>query len=198
MTYIKTNIPQPGIVELLLYKSATGNALSNLAHTLLHGPSLLSRGERELIAAYVSHLNECSFCHHSHAAAANAHLNDAGKSIQAIIHDPQQADISAKMKALLAIAAKVQQSGKQVTQADVDAARAAGAVDEEVHDTVLIAAAFCMFNRYVDGLGTQPAAPHEYAAMGQRMASQGYQYPSAFLRKIFLYWSRFTQKKSAG
>lgn len=194
MTYIKTDIPQPGIVELLFYKPSTGNALSNLAHTLLHGPSGLTPGERELLAAYVSHLNQCSFCHHSHAAAANAHLNDKGKTIAGILQNLQQADITAKMKALLALAAKVQQSGKMVQQADVDAARAAGATDEDVHDTVLIAAAFCMFNRYVDGLGTQTATDEEYGPMGLRMARQGYQYPSSLFRKIILFWIKRKNK----
>ena len=81
MTYIKTDIPQPGIVELLFYKGSTGKALSNLAQTLMHGPSQLSSGERELIASYVSDLNNCEFCHESHSASANFHLNDHGNTV---------------------------------------------------------------------------------------------------------------------
>jgi alkylhydroperoxidase/carboxymuconolactone decarboxylase family protein YurZ len=75
----------------------------------------------------------------------------------------------------LNIAGKVQQGGKNVTSADVTRARAEGATDREIHDAVLIAAAFCMFNRYVDGLATlTPTDPAAYDQMGQRMAKQGY------------------------
>ncbi|MFN9393046.1 MAG: carboxymuconolactone decarboxylase family protein [Flavobacteriales bacterium] len=170
MAYIHTGNRHPGIVELLEYKTSTGRALTELAHTLLLGDSALSSGERELIASYVSWLNDCPFCHLSHAAAANAHLGDNGHTIACIIRDPAAADISEKMKLLLGLAAKVRLGGKAVRQEDVDACRECGATDEEIHDTVLIAAAFCMFNRYVDGLGTAPAGPEEYEEMGKGMA----------------------------
>jgi hypothetical protein len=73
------------------------------------------------------------------------------------------------------IAGKVQQNGRLVTEADVEAARREGATDREIHDTVLIAAAFSMFNRYVDGLATwAPTDAESYDEMGRRMAEQGY------------------------
>jgi uncharacterized peroxidase-related enzyme len=187
MTYIKTGVEQPGIVELLLYKGSTGKALSNLAHTLLHGPSNLSAGERELIASYVSNLNNCEFCYCSHSASANVHLKDQGDTVRCLVQDPDTAPVSEKMKALLNIASKVQQSGKAVTQQDIDWAKAKGATDEDLHDTVLIAAAFCMYNRYVDGLDTQLAEEDDYADMGKRLAKKGYKYPPLFLRK-FVIW----------
>lgn len=187
MTYIKSGVDQPGIVELLFYKGPTGKALSNLAHTLLHGPSQLSSGERELIASYVSNLNNCEFCYRSHSASANAHLNDHGETVRCMVKNPNEAPVSEKMKALLAIAGKVKQSGRAVMQEDIDRAREKGATDEDVHDTVLIAAAFCMYNRYVDGLGTRPAADDEYPDIGKRLAKKGYKYPPLFLRK-FVIW----------
>jgi uncharacterized peroxidase-related enzyme len=192
MAYINTGINQPGIVELLFYKNSTGNALSNLANALLIEQSPLTSGERELIASYVSYLNKCEFCHLSHTAAANAHLNDNGHTVQCVIDNVDTANVSDKMKQLLRIAAKVQQSGKAVTADDVQQAKAAGANDEEIHDTVLIAAAFCMFNRYVDGLGTTPAKKEDYAEMGQRMA-KGYKMPPNFLKKLIL---RMMNRKS--
>ncbi len=195
MTYIKTGVNQPGIVELLFYKGSTGKALSNLAHTLLHGPSKLSSGERELIASYVSKLNNCEFCHHSHSAAANAHLNDQGRTVSCIVENPKDAPVSEKMKALLMIAEKVQQSGKTVSQADIDRAKEKGASDEDLHDTVLIAAAFCMYNRYVDGLGTIPAESSEYPAMGERLAKKGYKYPPVFLRRLIIWMMNRKQNK---
>lgn len=183
MTYIRTDIPQPGIVELLFYKGPTGSALSNLAQTILKGPSPLTSGERELIAAYVSWLNNCEFCHKSHAASANAHLGDNGKAIACLREDPTTAPVSEKMKALLQIAGKVQISGREVTPELVEQARKAGASDEEIHDTVLVAAAFCMYNRYVDGLHTTlPENDSDYGNMGVRLASKGYSYPPKFMR----------------
>jgi uncharacterized peroxidase-related enzyme len=192
MAYINTGIKQPGIVELLFYKNVTGNALSNLANALLIETSPLSSGERELIASYVSYLNECEFCHLSHSAAANEHLGDNGKTISCIIENIDTANITEKLKKLLRIAGKVQKSGKFVKKEDIDEAKSSGATDEEIHDTVLIAAAFCMFNRYVDGLGTTPAKKEDYMEMGKRMA-KGYKMPPNFLKKIIL---KLMNKKS--
>lgn len=183
MTYIQTNIPQAGIVELLFYKGPTGDALSKLAHTILHGPSTLSSGERELIASYVSYLNNCEFCHRSHSAAANEHLGDNGNAVACVKSDIDTAPVSEKMKHLLRIAAKVQKSGREVSPDLVEAAKKAGATDEELHDTVLVAAAFCMYNRYVDGLNTTlPENTEDYVDMGKRLAKKGYKYPPVFMR----------------
>lgn len=196
MTYIRTGIQQPGILELLFYKGPTGKALANLAQTLLHGPSQLSRGERELIASYVSELNKCEFCCESHSASASYHLQDNGNLVATIRSDPDHAPISGKMKALLKIAGQVQKSGREVTPQHIEAARKEGASDEEIHDTVLISAAFCMYNRYVDGLGTNlPALQEEYLPMGKRMATVGYKYPPLFLRKLVI---RMMNKRGNG
>jgi len=195
MTYIKTDIPQPGIVELLFYKGPTGRALSKLAHTLLHGPSTLTSGERELIASHVSALNDCEFCHESHSASANAHFNDQGGVVKSLKIGVDKAEVSDKMKALLKIAGKVQISGKEVTPDLIEQAKKEGATDEEIHDTVLIASAFCMYNRYVDGLNTNlPEKKEEYVDMGKRMAKVGYKYPPLFMRKFVI---RQMKKKSS-
>lgn len=194
MTYINTGIKQPGIVELLFYKGPTGKALSNLAHTLLKGKSSLSSGNRELIASYVSKLNNCEFCHDSHSAAVNSHFSDNGEKVKCVIDDINSAPISGKMKALLNIAKKVQINGREVSQNDIDNAIQNGANDEDIHDTVLIAAAFCMFNRYVDGLGTMlPDDKQDYIEMGKRLAKKGYKYPPLFLRKFII---RMLNKKA--
>ena len=188
MAYINTGIDQPGILELLFYKEPTGKALSDLAQTLLHGPSTLTPGERELIASYVSKLNNCEFCHESHSASANTHLNDNGDMVRCIITNLDTAPISEKMKSLLRLAGKVQKSGREVKPDDIEAAKKAGATDEEIHDAVLVAAAFCMYNRYVDGLGTSlPKAKEDYVPMGKRLATKGYKYPPMFMRK-FVIW----------
>lgn len=176
MAHIKLlNEELPGIVGLLNYRPETGKPLTDLAEVLLRGPSTLTSGEREIIAASVSYWNKCHFCHTSHAAAAVAHLGCGPGLIDDIKAGLPQTPVSEKLRALLHIAHQVQQSGKEVTEEDITVARGYGATDLEIHDTVLIAAAFCMFNRYVDGMGTWAPLPNEaYAAMGERMAHVGY------------------------
>ncbi len=106
-------------------------------------------------------------------------ISAATRWSQQVKTDLASAEVSPKLKALLVIAGKVQQDGKLVTAADVEAARREGATDQEIHDTVLIAAAFSMYNRYVDGLGTfQPTDPAMYAQMGEHLAEEGYLVPS--------------------
>jgi uncharacterized peroxidase-related enzyme len=179
MAHIKLlNEELPGISGLLTNNPRTAVPLLNLAETLLRGSSTLTSAERELIASYVSHLNDCHFCHTSHGAAAAAHLACDLSLIDDIKQNFVKTEISLKLRALLNIAAKVQKGGKHVLEADVEAARSKGATDEEIHDSVLIAAAFCMFNRYVDGLGTwAPKENEAYREMGEKMAFLGYNRP---------------------
>jgi uncharacterized peroxidase-related enzyme len=165
----------PGITGPMRFRPETAKPLNELAEVLLRAPNSLPAGERELIAAYVSGLNECNFCRDSHSAFAAVQL-DAGMSlVDQVRADPETAPISAKLRALLRIAAAVREDGRKVTPAMVDAARAEGATDVEIHDTVLIAAAFSMFNRYVDGLGTLlPDTPERYTETAQRIVEHGY------------------------
>lgn len=182
MTFIKTGVHKYGIVELLFYKGKTGKALSNLADTLLRGPSPLSRAERELIAFHVSTANDCKFCAASHGAIADALIGDAGLTRKNMYGDPNT--LSEKMKALLDIAAQVQKGGKFVEASAIEKAKQLGACDETLHDTILIASAFCMYNRYVDGLNTSlPKDEAAYAKDAQRIVKSGYAYPPLFLRK---------------
>jgi uncharacterized peroxidase-related enzyme len=165
----------PGILAGMLFRPETAKPLNDLAEVLLRGDSTLTRGERETIAAYVSQLNSCNFCHNSHATFAALQLDGGWDVVDQVMADPATAPISAKLRALLAIAAQVQQSGRAVTDEAVQGARAEGATDVEIHDTVLIAAAFCMFNRYVDGLGTiAPPTRADYEPMGRQIVEFGY------------------------
>ena len=165
----------PGITSAFAFRPETAKPMRELAEVLLRGPNTLTSGERESIAAFVSSRNDCHFCHASHRAAAAHHHGGNYAVVDAVTADPQSAPVPRKLKALLTIAGKVQQSGKDVTAADIERARAEGATDREIHDTVLIAAAFCMYNRYVDGLATfTPTDEQAYDRMGQRMAREGY------------------------
>ncbi|WP_159472122.1 carboxymuconolactone decarboxylase family protein [Dyadobacter sp. 3J3] len=178
MAYIK--IPEedqlPGIRGLMAFRPETARPLNLLAEALLRETDNdLSRGDRELIATYVSYLNDCLFCQSVHGAAAQCYLEDDGNLISQVKKDFQNAPVSDKMKTLLSIAAGVQKGGKYVIPDQIEAAKNEGASDSEIHDTVLIAAAFCMFNRYVDGLGTW-ASPDQasYIPRGIRISEEGY------------------------
>src|SRR3954462_7334007 len=175
MAHIALNSDEPGIRGLFQYRPETALPMNQLAEVLLRGDSTLTRGERELIAAYVSSLNQCRFCTSSHAAFAAAQLPEGMDLVDQVRKDADSAPVSPKLRALLDIAAAVQAGGRNVTGEQADAARAAGATDVEIHDTVLIAAAFCMFNRYVDGLGTwAPQDRQIYVERGPRRAEEGY------------------------
>ena len=175
MPHIKLPEGLQGIRSAMAFRPETAKPLNELAEALLHAPNSLPQADRELIATYVSHLNDCYFCQTVHGAIAAACLNDDYDLVKRVKADFQAAEISEKLKALLIIAAKVQKGGKNVTPADVEAALVQGATDTEIHDTVLIAAAFCMYNRYVDGLDTwQPRDEALYLERGKRTARDGY------------------------
>jgi uncharacterized peroxidase-related enzyme len=175
MAHIQLQKDLPGIVGLLAFNPDTAQPLLQLAEVLLRGPNTLTSAEREMIAAYVSYRNDCDFCQLSHSAAATAHLGGNQLLVDGVKADPETAEVSEKLKALLNLAGQVQKDGKNVSAEAIDRARGQGATDKEIHDTVLIAAAFCMYNRYVDGLQTwQPLETEAYREMGERMAHQGY------------------------
>ena len=174
MPYIPLEDHLPGITGLLEYSKDTAAPIRELTQILLRGPSTLTEGERELIATVVSHRNECTFCTTAHTAAADILLGEADTAAK-VKQDITTAPVSDKMKALLIIAAQVQQSGKNVTAESVQKAKDAGATDIEIHDTVLIAALFCLYNRYVDGLATvTPTDPAFYKGLGERLKNNGY------------------------
>lgn len=174
MPYIPVEEHLPGITGLLEYRKDSAQPIRELTQLLLRGPSTLTEGERELIATIVSHGNECRFCTTAHAGAADLLLGES-TTTQKIREDVETAPVSEKMKALLVIAKQVQQSGKHVTEASVQRAKDAGATDLEIHDCVLIAALFCLYNRYVDGLGTlEPEDPEYYKTLAGRLKTNGY------------------------
>ncbi len=176
MPHIKLPDNVPGIVAPMMAYPETEKHLNGLAEVLLRGESSLTPAERETIAAYVSNGNECFFCTNAHAAVARVHYGEEGAGVvDQVLGDVATAPVSPKMRALLAIADKVRKDGRSVTTEDVEKARAAGADDRALHDTVLIAAAFCMFNRYVDGLATwAPKDMELYKGIGQMLATAGY------------------------
>jgi uncharacterized peroxidase-related enzyme len=177
MAYIELNNQLPGITGLLENRPDTGAPIRELTQILLRGESTLTELERELIATLVSYRNECRFCTSAHAATVKA-LGGTDDLLDKVYHDPGEAPVSEKMRALLVIAAKVQRLGKEVSVSDIEKAKASGASDIEIHDTVLIAALFCLYNRYVDGLGTyRPEDPAYYQRLASRLVTIGYSRP---------------------
>jgi uncharacterized peroxidase-related enzyme len=175
MAHIQLPEGIPGILGPMAFSPQTARPLNELADILLRGPNSLAPAERELIATYVSSQNDCYFCQHAHGAVAAYRLGGDEKLIDDVKANFHSAPISDKLKALLAIAGSVQKGGKLVSGEQIELARSQGATDKEIHDTVLIAAAFCMYNRYVDGLATwAPTDPEMYRANGKRLADHGY------------------------
>jgi uncharacterized peroxidase-related enzyme len=178
MPHISFTEGLPGIRGPMVFSPETTKPLCDLVQVLLTGPHTLTPAEREMIATYVSSENDCHYCQHCHGSTAAQHLGGKPtdyRFIEDVKRDFASTNLSPKMKALLNIAGKVQKGGKQVEPADVAEARREGATDKEIHDTVLIAAAFCMFNRYVDGLATwQPRDPEIYREIGQQTSKLGY------------------------
>ena len=178
MAHIPVAENMPGIRGLMAFRPETALPLNLLAEQLLQAHSTLTKGERELIATYVSTKNQCKYCASTHGAIAKHLLGDDAELVQSVLTNPAEAAISDKLKALITIAGQVQMSGKHVTPEAIAAARDLGATDIEIHDTVLIAAAFCMFNRYVDGLGTTaPDDQRIYDMIGKSRAETGYLTP---------------------
>ena len=174
MPHIPLEAHLPGITGLLEYSKSTAQPIRDLTQFLLRGPSTLTEAERELIATLVSYGNECTFCTTAHTAAADL-LAGEDITAQEVKEDIETAPVSEKMKALLQIAALTRQSGKSVTEEVVERARTSGATDVEIHDTVLIASLFCLYNRYVDGMGTAlPTDPAYYGVLAERLVNHGY------------------------
>ena len=174
MPYIPLKENLPGITGLLDYRQDTALPIRQLTQILLRGKSTLTEGERELIAAVVSSGNECSFCTAAHSAITDLYFGNVAIA-EETINDIAHAPVSSKMKALLVVASAVQKNGKLVTPEMVADAKNQGATDRELHDTVLIAALFSLYNRYVDGLASvTPADPDFYKRLGNILLEKGY------------------------
>jgi len=175
MPHINVDKNLPGMRSLMAFSPQTATPMGELANLLLRSNEGLTMADRELIGTYVSYLNDCFYCQQSHGAIAVCYLNGDTELVNQVKTDYMHADISDKLKALLSIAASVQKGGKFVSPQQIETARELGATDHDIHDTVLIAAAFCMFNRYVDGLASEtPADLSSYPLRAQQVAEKGY------------------------
>src|SRR4051794_34830477 len=175
MPHINVDENLPGIRQLMAFRPETAEPMGKLANLMLRSNEGLSMAEREMIAAYVSYLNDCFYCQQSHGAIAVCYLNGDKDLVEQVKKNYAHADILNKLKALLSIAGSVQKGGKYVTEEQIKKAKEEGATDRDIHDTVLIAALFCMFNRYVDGLASNtPTDLSTYPLRAKQIAEHGY------------------------
>jgi uncharacterized peroxidase-related enzyme len=176
----------PGILAAMNLAPGLAVHLRGLADALLVDDfpgATFARGERELLATAVSAANDCFYCMDSHGAFAGELLRRATGNRQDAVVDALKegvpAGLSAKMEALVAIARTVQHRSRDLAKADVERAKTAGATDGDVQLAVLIAAAFCMYNRMVDGLRAKtPPSAEAFRERATQIADHGYSSPS--------------------
>lgn len=160
MPYIPVSHELPGIIGLLETYTETGSILKKLANTLLNKDTeAFSKSERETVASYISYLNKCHFCYKSHSAIADCLW--------------KQTD---KLTYILYVAKKLHNSVQGISQDDISLLYTNyHFTSEDVNDLILIISSFCMFNRYVDGLGTNHSQDNDmYIIMGKKIAEHGY------------------------
>ncbi|MBU3742587.1 MAG: hypothetical protein FGM24_09935, partial [Candidatus Kapabacteria bacterium] len=173
-----------GIRGPMVVRPDASAALNELASVLLHDDHSLTAGEREYIATAVSRANSCEYCSNIHAAITAAHMGIGREDVLRAADTIDLLQPSDKLRELTTLALLVRNGGLEIMEQDVTRARAAGATDIEIHDAILIGSAFCMFNRYVDGLATTvPEEPTTYDEMGRNRAQQGYR---AFMKALIV------------
>lgn len=172
MAFLK-DLPQgAALLDVLRAYPETAKPLLDYHEVLLRGESPLSPGERELIAAYVSGLNACSYCHGIHAATAEAFGVEEGL-LEALLLDVDSSPVDEKMKPVLRYVQKLTSAPSRMTPADADAVYAVGWDDHALHTAVSVCALFNGMNRLVEGLGIEAPAGYHAESAG-RLKEVGY------------------------
>ena len=172
MTHLDS-IPKDGVL-LDVFRAFPGAARHLIMYheVLMRGPSPLSVGERELIAAYVSGLNACSYCHGIHSVTAQA-FGVPEQLIKDMVLDLDTASVDERLRPLLRFVRALTKLPTRVVQADIEAIRSAGWGDDAIHDAVAVCALFNFMNRYVEGLGIS-ANDAYFQLSGLRLHEGGY------------------------
>ncbi len=172
MTYLPSLPGEAGVIEVFRAYSEKAGPMLQYHQTLMRGPSQLSVGQRELIAAFVSGLNSCGFCHDVHSAIAGMFGVDE-ETLTTLVTDVDTAAIDEPTKALLRYVRKLTLTPSRVTPGDAQAVLDAGWSEEALHDTAAVCALFNFMNRFVDGLGVA-TGPDYKQGIAKHLAENGY------------------------
>ncbi|TCO54394.1 carboxymuconolactone decarboxylase family protein [Actinocrispum wychmicini] len=172
MTYLPSLPEDSKLLQVFRAYPATAKPLIAFHELVMREESPFTSAERELIAAYVSGVNACSYCHGVHTQTAEAFGVEAGL-LAAALSDLDTAPVGDKLRPVLRYVGKLTATPSQVTQADADDVFAAGWDERALHDAVLVCALFNFMNRMVDGLGVRADAGY-FAESGQRLRQIGY------------------------
>jgi uncharacterized peroxidase-related enzyme len=172
MAYLRSLPARAVLRDVFAAFPHTSRPLLDYHQVLLRGPSPFSVAERELIAAYVSGLNACDYCHGVHSATARAFGVDE-ELVVTLLDDVDAAPVDARMKPVLRYVRKLTQTPSRMTPGDAEAVFAAGWDERALHDAVSVCALFNLMNRLVEGLGIDADAGY-FGVAAQRLATQGY------------------------
>ncbi|MDE2133839.1 MAG: peroxidase-related enzyme [Alphaproteobacteria bacterium] len=172
MTFLKNLSDDASLLDVFRAYPATARPLIEYHEALMRGESPLSVGERELIAAYVSGLNACAYCHRVHTVTAEAFGIEEG-ALQALLDNVDTAPVDDRMKTLLRYVNKLTRLPARLTSADAEAVYAAGWNDQALHDTISVCALFNFMNRLVEGIGVTADANY-FQLSGKRLYQNGY------------------------
>lgn len=166
----------PDVVRTLLYRPEFfGRPLAAWLQAVMRGPSAWSVGERELFAAFTSHLNRCRYCVGDHSAASARALQDA-PLVQAVLQDWRAAPLAPRTKAMLALLERLTLQPEAVAAHDLAAARAAGLSDEAIEDAIHVCALFNVLNRLADALAFEVPGPETFERHGRTLLRFGYRF----------------------
>jgi uncharacterized peroxidase-related enzyme len=179
MSFLRSLRPEAGLLQIFQAFPETARPLLEYHEVLLRGESPFNAAERELIAAYVSGLNNCNYCRAVHSQTAVA-LGIQTDAISQIFSGCDLEHLDERMRPVLAFVRKLTLSPGEITSADVDAIFAADWDDRALHDAVAICALFNLMNRLVNGLGVEASEAYTKLA-GQRLADGGYAQLLGFL-----------------
>jgi uncharacterized peroxidase-related enzyme len=172
MSFLKSLPPEASLLQIFQAFPEAAQPLLEYHEVLLRGESPFSPAERELIAAYISGLNNCNYCRAVHSQTAVA-LGISSNLTSKLHFDPHDRDVDARMRPVLAFVRRLTLSPGKITAADVEAIFAAGWNDRALYDATAICALFNLMNRLVNGFGIE--ASDAYTKMAaQRLAQNGY------------------------
>jgi uncharacterized peroxidase-related enzyme len=170
---VLTGRPLPDAAKLVFYRpDFYGARAKEFTHEAMRGPSAWSVGDRELMAAYVSKLNECAFCVGAHTATAGQAYRD-GEKVHAVLADLESAPVQEPLRATLRMLGKLTRQA-QVSAGDVREVLAAGASPQQVEDALAVCAAFNTTNRLADAFGFEVLTPNGFQAGAKYLLKRGY------------------------